>query len=299
MNDKVPNFFVIGAMKSATTSLYTYLYQHPEIFMTDIKEPMFFNNYQQQNDYKLMGTISKKNTDFSKYLNLFSKVDKEIAVGEASPSYIYNPKAASLIKSKFPNSKIIAILRHPTDRAYSNFLHVRRAGRETELDFSKALDVEHDRIKDNWSPLYHYVNQGYYSVQLERYFKEFPKDNIRIYLFEDLINNPNQTLRDIFDFLSVKTDLKIDVNKKSNVSGDPNGLFGWIVKKMRFYNLMPNITISKYLPSFIISFITKVIYKKPQKLDNHLRNEITKTYYLDEIKKLEKIIGRDLSHWSS
>ena len=190
-------------------------------------------------------------------------------------------------------------MRHPTDRAYSNFLHVRRAGRETELDFSKALDVEHDRIKDNWSPLYHYINQGYYSVQLERYFKEFPKDNIRIYLFEDLINNPNQTLRDIFDFLSVKTDLKIDVNKKSNVSGDPNGLFGWIVKKMRFYNLMPNITISKYLPSFIISFITKVIYKKPQKLDNHLRNEITKTYYLDEIKKLEKIIGRDLSHWSS
>ena len=71
MNDKVPNFFVIGAMKSATTSLYTYLDQHPEIFMTDIKEPMFFNNYQQQNNYKVMGNISKKNTDFSKYLLKF------------------------------------------------------------------------------------------------------------------------------------------------------------------------------------------------------------------------------------
>ena len=200
MSSKTPNFFVIGAMKSATTSLYTYLCQHPEIFMTKVKEPMFFNNYRQNNHYHIIGKTDRKNTDFDEYISLFSAVNDEIAIGEASPSYMYNEKAPSLIKEKFPNTKIISILRHPTDRAYSNFLHVKRAGRETEDNFQRSIEIEGDRINNNWSPLYHYINQGYYSNQLKRYFDIFPKENIKVYLFEDLVTRPQKTLRDILHF---------------------------------------------------------------------------------------------------
>ena len=297
MDAKKPNFIVIGAMKAATTSLYTYLKQHPDVFMTKIKEPMFFNNYKQNNDYKVIGRKSIRNIDFQGYLNMFSQVRDEIAIGEASPSYIYNSHAPYLIKENFPEIKLIAILRHPTDRAYSNFLHARRSGKEPESNFEEAIKLEEERMQSNWSPLYHYINKGYYSVQLDRYLSNFPKENIRIYLFEDLTQNTNKTLNDIFGFLGVNQDAYIDFRKQVNVSGEPKGFLGWIVKKMRFYNLMPTSAMIDHLPSFMLRLMSKSIYRSPNRLDNNIREAITKRYYTKEIYKLEKIIERDLSHW--
>jgi len=297
MVEKKPNFIVIGAMKSATTSIYTYLKQHPDIFMTKIKEPMFFNNYNQDSDYKILGTKIKKLKTLEEYLLMFEDVNDEKAIGEASPAYIYNKKAPQLIKEILPDVKIIAILRHPTDRAYSNYLHVVRADRENSNSFQEAIDKEKERIKENWSPLYHYIEKGYYSVQLKRYYELFPQENIRVYLFEDVIKNTKEILQDIFTFLQVDDILEIDSSKKANVSGTPRGVFGFLLKKMRYYNLMPKFAISDYLPNFIVRSIFRSAYKDTEKLPLKLKKEITERYYRDEILKLEKLIGRDLSKW--
>ena len=299
MADKKPNFIVIGAMKAATTSLYTYLKKHPEIFMTKVKEPMFFNNFQQENNYKILGKKRKKPTTLEEYLTMFKDVKNEKAIGEASPAYIYNQKAPQLIKEHLPNVKIIAILRHPTDRAYSNYLHAKRADRENSDTFQEAIEVEKKKIKDNWSPLYHYIEKGYYSVQLKRYYKLFPKENIRVYLFEDVVKNTKETLKDIFKFLEVDENVEIDTSKKANVSGTPSGLMGWILKKMRYYNLMPKFAISDYLPKFIVKLIFRSVYKPTEKLNEDSRREITEKYYKDEIRILEKLVDRDLSSWLS
>ena len=293
---KQPNFIVIGAMKAATTSLYTYLKQHPEIFMTKVKEPMFFNNYKQKNDYKIIGAKKTNIYKLNQYLELFDDASDETAIGEASPSYIYNHQAPSLIKEKLPDVKIIAILRQPTDRAYSNFLHARRAGKEPLSSFEDSIKEEDRRIEDNWSPLYHYINKGYYTKQLERYYSVFPQDKIKVILFEDIVKSPQKTIRDIFEFLKVDLYQEIDFSNKANVSGDPKGILGWIVKKMRFYNIMPGNLLSR-LPSFMRFFLYKLAYSNPKKMDKDLRKNITNRYYLDEIKKLEKMIDRDLSHW--
>ena len=299
MADKKPNFIVIGAMKAATTSLYTYLKKHPEIFMTKVKEPMFFNNFQQENNYKILGKKRKKPTTLEEYLTMFKDVKNEKAIGEASPAYIYNQKAPQLIKEHLPNVKIIAILRHPTDRAYSNYLHAKRADRENSDTFQEAIEVEKKKIKDNWSPLYHYIEKGYYSVQLKRYYQLFPKENIRVYLFEDVVKNTKETLKDIFKFLEVDENVEIDTSKKANVSGTPSGLMGWILKKMRYYNLMPKFAISDYLPKFVVKLIFKSVYKPTEKLNEDSRREITEKYYKDEIRILEKLVDRDLSSWLS
>jgi hypothetical protein len=299
MADKKPNFIVIGAMKAATTSLYTYLKQHPEIFMTKVKEPMFFNNFQQENNYKILGKKRKKLNTLEEYLAMFKDVKNEKAIGEASPAYIYNQKAPQLIKEHLPNVKIIAILRHPTDRAYSNYLHAKRADRENSDTFQEAIEVEKKKIKDNWSPLYHYIEKGYYSVQLKRYYQLFPKENIRVYLFEDVVKNTKETLKDIFKFLEVDENVEIDTSKKANVSGTPSGLMGWILKKMRYYNLMPKFAISDYLPKFVVKLIFKSVYKPTEKLNEDSRREITEKYYKDEIRILEKLVDRDLSSWLS
>ena len=299
MVEKKPNFIVVGAMKAATTSLYTYLKQHPEIFMTKVKEPMFFNNFKQENKYKISGKKSKKPTTLKEYLAMFDDVKNEKAIGEASPAYIYNPQAPQLIKEHLSNVKIIAILRQPTDRAYSNYLHTKRADREDAATFQEAIELENKRIKDNWSPLYHYIEKGYYSVQLKRYFDLFSEKNIKIYLFEDVVKNTKETLKDIFKFLEVDENVEIDTSKKANVSGTPSGLMGWVLKKMRYYTLMPKFAISDYLPKFIMELIFKSVYKPIEKLNEDSRRDITERYYKGEIRSLEKLIDRDLSSWLS
>ena len=299
MVEKKPNFIIIGAMKAATTSLYTYIKQHPDIFMTKVKEPMFFNNFNQNTDFKVLGNKSKKVNSLLDYFSMFSSVKNESAIGEASPAYIYNENAPHLIKEHLPDVKIIAILRQPTDRAYSNFLHTKRADRENVNSFEQAIKIEKERISDNWSPLYHYIQKGFYSVQLKRYYNLFPKENIKVYLFEDVVKNPKETLKDIFKFLNVDENIEIDVSKKSNVSGTPKGILGFILKKMRYYNLMPKFAISDYLPTFMINLLFKSVYKDTEKLDSVLRKELTDKYYREEILKLEKLIDRDLSNWLS
>ena len=299
IEQKKPNFIIIGAMKAATTSLYTYLKQHPDVFMTAIKEPMFFNNFQNNNKFKVLGRKTKKITTFEQYYPLFDAVKNEKAIGEASPAYISNEDCPSLIQQYLPNTKIIAVLRQPVARAYSNFLHARRADREPIADFETAFNKEAERKTENWSPLYHYKDKGYYAEQLERYYTLFQEENIKILLFEDLVNNPIKTTQELFKFLNIDKSFIPETSKKANVSGTPKGIFGWIIMKLRYYNLIPNIQFSNYLPGFIIQFIFNSAYKKASPLSQELKKKLTHTFYKEDILKLEKLIGKDLQHWLS
>ena len=284
-------------MKAATTSLYTYLKQHPDVFMTSIKEPMFFNSLNTENDFVLQGRETKKITSFDEYYSLFERVENETAIGEASPAYIYNKNCATLIKEHLPAVKIIAILRQPVKRAYSNYLHAKRADREPINSFIDAINSEEERIEKNWSPLYHYKEKGFYFRQLSRYFKEFKKEQIKVILFEDIIDDPQKITKEVFEFLGVDSSFTPDTSKKANVAGKPKGVAGWIVMKLRKNNLIPNIEFSKYLPEFIVSYILKTIYSKPEKIDNKTIKRLTNKYYKEDIKQLEKLIERDLSNW--
>jgi len=299
IQQKKPNFIIIGAMKAATTSLYTYLKQHPDVFMTAIKEPMFFNNFQNNNNFKILGRKTKKITTFEQYYPLFDAVKNEKAIGEASPTYISSENCPNLIQQHLPNVKIIAVLRQPVARAYSNFLHARRADRESISDFETAFNKETERKTENWSPLYHYKSKGYYAEQLEQYFNLFPKENIKVVLFEDLVKNPIRITQEVFKFLNIDNSFIPDTSKKANVSGTPKGLFGLFIMKLRYYNLIPNIQFSNYLPGFIIQFIFNSAYKKANPLSADLKKRLTLTYYKEDILKLEKLIGKNLQHWLS
>ena len=163
--------------------------------------------------------------------------------------------------------------------------------------YLEAINSEEERVKKNWSPLYHYKEKGFYFRQLSRYFKEFKKEQIKVILFEDIIDDPQKITKEVFEFLRVDSSFTPDTSKKANVAGKPKGVAGWIVMKLRKNNLIPNIEFSNYLPEFIISYILKTIYSKPEKIDNKTINSLTKKYYKEDIKQLEKLIERDLSNW--
>ena len=173
----MPNFFIVGAQKAGTTSLYYYLKQHPQIYMSPRKEPHFFEGMHW--DFYRPGRMALPVTDLADYQALFEGVTDEKAIGEASASYLYSPKAPTLIKRSIPYARLIAILRNPADRAYSNFLHCVRAGRESIVDFAEALRVEEGRIKGNWGPLWHYKQKGFYYAQVKRYLDTFGRDPVQ------------------------------------------------------------------------------------------------------------------------
>ena len=125
------------------------------------------------------------------------------------------------------------------------------------------------------------------------------KENIHIVLFEEIIKYPEFVSKKIFNFLNIDDSFTPDVSKKLNVSGTPKGIFGWIVMKSRYYNLIPNIEFSKYLPQAIIKFLFNSAYSKPKKITNEMVKKLTDLHYKEDILKLEKLIDKDLKYWLS
>jgi len=296
----MPNFLIIGAAKSGTTALYEYLKQHPQIYMSPVKEPKFFGldgerlNFKGPGDEKANRTIV---TDIRAYKALFDDVSNEKAIGEASPWYIYLENAPRQIQAYIPKVKLIAILRNPVDRAYSNFLQ-QANNREPFTDFSQALQEENKRIRNNWRPHWHYKQLGFYHVQLSRYFKVFDRSQIKVYLYRDFCNNSVGVLRDIFQFLDVDDSFIPNVSKRYNVTS---------VSKERPVSKLLNqpsraistlqLLLPQELGQSLITTTPKENLVKSQ-LSPEIRRQLIEDYR-DDILKLQLLIEQDISHWLS
>jgi hypothetical protein len=296
----MPNFLIIGAGKSGTTSLYYYLKQHPQVYMSPVKEPKFFALEGEKLDFRGpsddRGINRTSVTDIEAYRALFRGVTIEKAIGEASSLYLYSPKAPGRIRHYIPDVKLIAILRNPVERAFSSYLHCVRDRGEPIRDFAQALSQEETRIENRWGPIWHYKSVGFYSAQLERYFDTFRRDQIKVYLYEDMGSNPVSVLQDIFRFLGVDDTFVPDVSLKHNVSGVPKSqvLHELLNKrnpiKSAFKPLLP-VKLRKRLNRGL----TGRNLVKPQ-LSPEVRAQLIEAYS-EDILKVEELIQRDLSKW--
>jgi hypothetical protein len=291
----MPNFLIIGAQKAGTTSLYHYLKQHPQIYMSPVKEAHFFD-YEgtERQAFRGPGPSShpRKVDNVEDYRALFDGASGEKAIGEVSPLYLYIPEAPGRIRRRIPDAKLIAILRNPADRAYSAFLHTTRRGLEPLTDFAQALGAEEGRIRDNWHPRYHYRQRGFYHTQLKRYFDVFERDRIGIYLYEDLIADPLGVLRSIFRFLEVDEAFVPDMSVKYNITGVPrNRAVRALVKRLG--SLTP--ALRRFLPFGLLQLVKGRLFAKPP-LSSDVRRELIEGYRQD-ISMLQDLIRRDLSGW--
>lgn len=297
----MPNFLIIGAAKAGTTALYSYLKQHPQIYMSPEKEPHFFAFEGEKLNFS--GTAGEQEwlnsaaiTDIENYRMQFQGVSKQIAIGEASALYLYIPKTPERIRHYVPDMKLIAILRNPVERAYSAFLYQIRDGLEPIADFAQALREEEKRIRENWVPIYYYQQMGFYYTQVKRYFDTFDRNQIKVYLYEDFSTNPINILQDTFRFLGVDDTFAPDVSLKHNVSGIP--------KNSAIYTFLKNPHPIKYIlkPLFpeglrrrvMASLKNQSLYKPP--LTPELRRQLIDVYR-EDILKLQDLIQQDLSRW--
>lgn len=297
----MPNFLIIGAAKSGTSALYDFLSQHPQIYMSAAKEPMFFAFEGESPNFLGPGDDRSANyysiTDIKDYCALFQSVSDEVAIGEGSTLYLYHPKAPERIRTHIPDVKLIVILRDPVERAYSNFLHLVRDNREPLTDFYQAFQQEEIRMNNGWEWFWHYKRLGLYYVQLRRYFENFSQDQMRIYLYEDFANNSADLLKDCFQFLNVDKKFIPDMSMKVNASGVPKSKY--LNSFLRRQNPIKKI-IKPLLPEKVGRRLKTYVHNKnlvkPDFLPE-LREELIQTYFREDILKLQDLIQRDLSKW--
>ncbi len=297
----LPNFLIIGAAKSGTTSLYRYVGQHPEVY-ANVKEPGYFAlagrplNYSGPGDQD--GFVRRAITDQKAYEALFAGVTDEKVYGEASVLYLYSQEAPLRIKQSIPQVKLIAILRNPVERAYSSYLHMRRDGREPLANFADALAAEPERIAANWEHQWHYTRLGFYHTQLVRYFALFPPSQIAVYTYDELKANPAALMQKVFRFLEVDETFVPDFSIKHNVSGTPKS------QAFNRFLIRPNWVkdwIRPFLPRSLRRYLglkVKQINLNTNKAEMppQARTVLTQLYR-DEIVALQTLIGQDLSHW--
>lgn len=297
-----PNFFLVGAAKSGTTSLYRYLQNHPDMFLPTEKEPRYYayddetsNDFDGPNPEDLIRSIVKTETE---YQALFSAANGVHAIGEASPAYLYSRVAARRISTAHPKARIIAILRDPVERAYSHFLDNLGKGWEPCEDFVEVLNEQRNGKRANWWRKWDYIGHGHYYRQLERFYQVFPSDQIRVYLFEDLTSDTPALLRDILTFLGVDPSIDLETTRIHNPSGVPRS---HLMNDLLGTQNPVRTTLKWLLPSGLRERIrqtfTDMNRHKPE-LPKEARQTL-RELYADDIYRLETLIGRDLSAWKA
>ena len=291
----LPNFFVIGAAKSGTTALFHCLKQHPDIFMSAVKEPGYFL-FGGNTPPTLPGPFGDRNLRkfvwrSGDYFRLFSDVGHQQAIGEATPSYLRTPEAARHIRNNIPHARLVVLLRHPAERAFSHYLFMAQQGAEPARSFAEALADERRRIEQGWnSSLYHRAN-GLYGRQLRVWYDLFPRDQIRVSLYEDWNEAPQALLHGLFGFLGVAQEFQPTV-RRSNVTQAP--------RSRRLHLLALQLERLGGKRGRLAALASRLDHHAnlaaPPPLDPALRRRLTDEYRPD-ILALQDLIGRDLSHW--
>ena len=277
--EKWPDFFIVGAPRSGTTSLYENLKSIPEIFLSSVKEPNFFSI---STDKKFFaGAIRDKKN----YLDLFQNARENQLVGESSPSYLRDPKSAQLIYDVSPHSKIIIILRNPIERAFSHYLLFFNLG-TIKNSFSDLIN-QINNLEDEYSK--RIFEAGLYSNQVKKYLNIFGKNQVKILIFEEAFVDFEQTLNDLLRFLGVQRKVTIE-----NKAHGAHSILKFSFLKPLFKNDSLRSAAKKIPSNWRRSIIKNLVKETPKSPLMENEKKILINYYKVDIKNLEKILGRTI-----
>ena len=299
----IPNFLVGGPPKCASTSLNFYLKQHPEIYMSPVKQTKFFSlDYDQGTDFYLQ--------------QYFANVAAEKMAGEATPTYFLLPFVIERIKKFNPDMKLIFCLRNPVERAYSGWSMRINNGTE-DLPFKEALEANARQRADHpftgeqgakeWfadqkrndrkddAGFRTYIEGSMYAYNLKNYYQHFDKSQIKIIFLDQLQKDLHGTLRTLFEFLGVQPDFQVPNTEQKNT-----------YKKSKIKFLDPILGKNKKL-SKLLSRIMPKSFKKTIRDKMYVEGSKKKLmpeerifawqYFKDEVNELEQLLNIDLSHW--
>lgn len=290
---KFPNFIIIGAMKAGTTSLYQYLKQHPDIYMSPVKEPNYFTFGESERCQEIKNAEpASRICGIEEYVALFNNAGGEKAIGEATTAYLDYPFTAERTKTLIPDVKLIAILRDPADMAHSHVMYNKRLFYENLPTLELCVEQEESRVDEDFSTRFKYLGKGFYYQHLRRYLDFFPKHQMKVVLFEEFKHNPDRVLKDIFSFLEVNETFTPDTSIKYNTSGTWRN--GTVKQIMQLGQPLVKV-LQKRLPPRLVSQIGRTIMKS--EASKPYTRQFLIDHYRQDILLLQELLDQDLSAW--
>jgi len=280
-----PNFFIVGAPRAGTTSLYFYLKQVPEIYMSEVKEPNYFSVCSvPKNHY--MKPIRDKN----EYLSLFKKAKDRKIVGEGTTLYLSDPEASKLIHQIIPHARIIIMLRDPVERIFSQYLLEIRTG-GLKLSFHEELQIELKHRRDRSKPILG-LKFGLYSESVKRYLDIFGREQVKTLIFEEFTQNTKGTVKEILKFLGLNS----SINNFEDSAHNPFSVARGSVVQYMLRNKTITKMARKVIPSSARRFLREeILVKKPPK--PKMAEEDMETlvkFYHDDVRRLQTVLKRKL-----
>ncbi len=298
-----PNLFIVGHPKSGTTALHFFLNQHPDVYMSALKEPSYFcKDFHRESDAFHHRRLFFEIREEQQYLELFSKTGDEKIVGESSALvYLYSQVAAEEIFRFNPDAKIIIMLRNPADFLHSLHNQFIILGYEEIEDFRTALSLEEKRVNRKHipsgvrTPSFLYYSQWIkYAEQVKRYYDFFDPSQIKTIFFEDFKENNNRIYSETLRFLDINPKFipefgEVNPTKRPRYKKLNSLLFNPLLKKM-VKTVFPPICYDRILDGAF-----KILMKEESRarLDSSIRYELMEKCK-EDIAELEALLGADL-----
>ncbi len=289
MAEARPTFFIIGAPKAGTTSLYYYLKQHPQVVMSSVKEPNFFSYPELEKQKLYYKDDSVKNEQ--EYLKLFNHNNAQAkAIGEASVSYLFYSGTAVRIKSFQPEAKIIVMLRNPFDRAWSHYLM------DYKLNYVRDSfdNIATKRVNGhrNNQHFQQYIELGLYHRQLKNYIDVFGKEKLYIGLYDELKNNTQKVYDEICSFLNIDKKTLPEASAYNSAEMPRNGLI-----KSLYASDNIRRGLKKMLGGEQSRKIKSLLFKKPEMQAQEETRIQLKNLFAEDLRKTESLTGLNLKAW--
>jgi hypothetical protein len=283
---RLPDFLIIGAAKAGTTAVARHLGEHPEIFVPELKELCFFAFDPDRAGPRRFWDDSRHPfpvRTLEEYGARFAELGGARLAGEGSPLYMESEAAPARIRAALPDVKLIALLRQPAERAWSGYLMNRLQNREPEADPCAAL-----------TPGSRYVQVSRYADALERYLALFPREQLRVVLFDALRADTGAVMRELYAWLGADPEFRPDLETRHNEGGAArSGLLNAVVNNQALrYALGPRAP----EPLRLGRGRRRPNPGAPPPLPPELRAALTHACR-DDILRTQDLIGRDLSHW--
>ncbi|MDG1660872.1 MAG: sulfotransferase [Winogradskyella sp.] len=296
------DFFLVGAARCGTTSLYNYINNSDDVFLPNVKEPNFFSDVDSPNteDYKLPKLGEKYHAKIIKDINvynaLYSDAKNSQLKGDTSPSYVWDINVANKLFEHNPKAKIIMSLRHPVDRAYSHYIMNYYTGVDKKHSFEEALNAKKNQV---WGSCNEYLEMGMYYNQVKAYFDVFPKEQIKVMVYENWTENLEEEIKNLYDFLGIKI-----TDSVFNSTTERNRIQP--VKNLYLLNFLRQNKIKEKVKSVINQDrIDKLKYyffsdsKEIEKINPELRRKLSPNFK-EDIDKLNALTGIDFHQkWKS
>jgi hypothetical protein len=298
----LPDFFIGGVPKAGTTALHSALAKHPELCLSRVKEPKFFLTDGPPpaeggpGDAKTYREHVWRRADYDA---LFAGAPPGALKGESTPFYLFSEAAQDRIQALIPQAKLIIVLRDPVERAHSNWTHMWSAGLDPCDDFVQACEREPARVAAGWADFWRYTELGKYGEQLNRLYKRFPPEQIRIFRYRTLIADPARALDQVCEFLGVSTGQLTELPRE-NVTAHPHptGRYRAVATARRV-----SATVSALLPGHLGSGLNDRLEHllqqnaAPRRPLTWEQRKALIPLFESDIRLLESVTAEDFSDW--